>query len=49
MKSKHNVTYIVKMKSKHNVTYSWDILQFKLKESLDLDLENTRTTLLDLD
>ena len=37
------------MKSKHSVTYSWDILQFKLKKSLDLDFKNTLTTLLDLD
>ena len=37
------------MKSKHNVTYSCDILQFKLKKSLDLDFKNTLTTLLDSD
>ena len=37
------------MKSKHNVTYVWDILEFKLKKSLDLDFKNTLTTLLDSD
>ena len=37
------------MKRKHSVTKTWDILQFKLKKSLDLDLKNTRIVLLDLD
>ena len=32
-----------------NVTYSWDILQFGLKKSLELDFKNTLTTLLDSD
>ena len=37
------------MKSKHSVTYRWDILQLKLKWSLDLDFKNTLTTLLESD
>ena len=34
---------------KHSRAYSWDILQFNLRKSLDLDLKNLGLTLSKLD